>query len=94
MLPRTPSFTEIKAGATEINGVVDPGAVVNVVLDRDNQQSDFTTTADEEGNFRISLVDDDGNKITIKLGARFIRTSTLKDIELSSEAVEITVFTR
>ncbi|GEM_PF-4727218 len=94
VLPRTPSFTDVKAGASDLTGLVDPGAIVNVSLYSDEQKLDFKATADEKGVFKIDLVDANGNAIKLKIGDRLVGTSTLTDLDLSSEEVEINVYTR
>lgn len=94
VLPRKPSFTETHAGTTELTGVADPGAKIDIILYKSEQKFEFSGTSDAEGNFVISLLDEDEKEITIEIGDRFVGTSSITDLELSSEEVEIFVFAR
>lgn len=96
ILPRMPSLPGLAAGLTEIEGEVDPSAVVQLTLTKaDSTVYNFEVTADASGHYRIVLKDPDtGANISLGWGDRVSIQATITSLNLTSEVLSQSVFSR
>ncbi|WP_086314495.1 hypothetical protein A5821_002070 [Enterococcus sp. 7F3_DIV0205] len=95
ILPRMPTLPSLSSGIKEIFGVVDPNAVVKLVVTQGENSYNLQTTADASGDYTISLKDPDtGADIVLGVGDKVEAQATLESLGLSSEVLTTTIWTR
>ena len=95
VLPRIPNFTSVKSGMKTLEGIVDPKGEVTLTLTRGKEHFDFKTTADDQGKFAISLKDNEGKDLPLKVGDQLTFQSKLvvDGKDLLSEKGTSTIYT-
>lgn len=90
--PRIPALFGLNAGETTVEGEADPGAEISLQLTRGNTTYKFSTLADTQGNFFISLKDYKNNPLFLTNGDILTYYETLTELGLDSDTGTITIY--
>ena len=95
VLPRVPNIPNLRGGVEVLEGEADPFAVINLNLESiSGEKYEYTSIADASGKFTIELLDQAGEKYSLKVGDKVTFFATLEDIDMSSETITTTIFSR
>lgn len=91
--PRIPTLFGLNAGETTVEGEADPGAEISLQLTRGNTTFKFSTLADAQGHFLISLKDYKNNPLFLTNGDILTYYETLTELGLDSDTGKTTIYT-